>query len=89
MNTICRDIFRAIHEGKWLGIEYKNEQEKITKYWIAVISINLAKRTMQVEGLHLAEYTVMELKIRIDSILSSSVIEELFDIIKAVEDFNY
>lgn len=75
MNTICRDIFRAIHEGKWLSIEYKNEQEKITKYWVAVISINLAKRTMQVEGLHLAEYTVMELKIRIDSIQSSSVIE--------------
>ena len=21
MNTICRDIFRAIHENKWLSIE--------------------------------------------------------------------
>ena len=27
MNTVCRDIFRAIHENKWLSIEYKNKQE--------------------------------------------------------------
>jgi len=25
MNQICRDIFRAIHEGKWLKIEYRNK----------------------------------------------------------------
>lgn len=26
MNTICRDIFRAIHEEKWLSLEYRNGQ---------------------------------------------------------------
>lgn len=36
MNTVCRDIFRAIHENKWLSIEYKNKQEGITKYWIGL-----------------------------------------------------
>lgn len=30
MNQICRDIFRAIHEGKWLKIEYRNKAEQIT-----------------------------------------------------------
>lgn len=29
MNSICRDIFRAIHEGKWLSIEYKNKDRKV------------------------------------------------------------
>lgn len=25
MNKICKAIFRAIHEGKWLQIEYRNK----------------------------------------------------------------
>jgi len=35
MNTICRDIFRAIHEEKWLSIEYRNsqnEEEKLKQF---------------------------------------------------------
>ena len=40
MNTVCRDIFRAIHENKWLSIEYKNKQEGITKYWIGIMVDN-------------------------------------------------
>ena len=28
-----RNIFRAIHERKWLSIEYKNGKEEITKYF--------------------------------------------------------
>ena len=46
MNSICHDIFRAIHEGKWLKIEYKNKEEKITKYWIGIRSLNVLKRTL-------------------------------------------
>lgn len=75
MNTICRDIFRAIHEEKWLSIEYKNSQEEITRYWIAIIDINPKQRTMQVQGLHLAQYTTKDLYVKIDSILSSSVVD--------------
>lgn len=37
MNNVNRDIFRAIHEGKWLKIEYKNKNEQITKYWIRIM----------------------------------------------------
>ena len=75
MNTICRDIFRAVYEGKWLSIEYKNGKEEITKYWIGVVDINPIEKSMKVEGLHLSKYTTQELKIYIDSILSSSVID--------------
>lgn len=75
MNTICRDIFRAVYEEKWISIEYKNGKEEITKYWVGIISINPIEKSMKVEGLHLSQYTTQELKIYVDSILSSSVID--------------
>ncbi|MBD5546706.1 MAG: AAA family ATPase [Lachnospiraceae bacterium] len=76
MNSIYRDIFRAIHEGKWLGIEYCNKENQITKYWIGIRNLNVAKRTLAVDGLHLSKYTTDTYDyIYIDSILSSKVIE--------------
>lgn len=32
MNSVQKDIFKAIHEGKWLSIEYKNRNGETTKY---------------------------------------------------------
>ena len=75
MDAICRDIFRAIHENKWISIEYKNKQEEITKYWIGITYINPLKKVLQVDGLHLGKNTTMQLYIYIDSILSSHIIE--------------
>ena len=75
MNSVCRDIFRSIHENKWLSIEYKNKQEEVTKYWIGIIDVNPVKKMLRVEGLHLGQFSTMQLNIFIDSILSSSVIE--------------
>lgn len=76
MNQICRDIFRAIHEGKWLKIEYRNKSEQITKYWIGIRGLDLRNRTLKVDGLHLGQYTIGEYdRIYIDSILSTEVIE--------------
>lgn len=76
MNAVYRDIFRAIHEGKWLSIEYRNKEDKITKYWIGIRSLDVYNRTLAVDGLHLSQYTVGTFdKIRIDSILTSRVIE--------------
>lgn len=76
MNSICRDIFRAIHEGKWLRIEYRNKEEQLTKYWIGIRSLNPVKRTMSVDGLHLGMYTVGCFDcIYIDSIESSEIVE--------------
>ncbi len=30
INTVCRDIFQAIYQNKWLSIEYKNRQDELT-----------------------------------------------------------
>lgn len=78
MNQICKDIFCAIHEGKWLSIEYKNKGESITKYWIGIKDIDVKRKMLKVEGLHLALFTVMELNIYIDSILSSNLVDGTF-----------
>lgn len=79
MNTIFRDIFRAIHEGKWLSIEYHNQDDQITKYWIGIRDLDVRSRTLAVEGLHLGRYTVETFqKIKIDSILHSQVVEGSF-----------
>ena len=75
MNRIYKDIFKAIHEGKWLSIEYKNKDENITKYWIGIKDIDLKHKSLIVEGLHLSKYSLCKLSIYIDSILSSAVIE--------------
>ncbi len=76
MNTISRDIFRAIHEGKWLSIEYHNRENQNTKYWIGIRGIDVGNRTLAVEGLHLGLYSIEAYeRIRIDSILSSRIIE--------------
>ena len=87
MNTVCRDIFRAIHENKWLSIEYKNKQEDITKYWIGIIDVNPIKRILRVEGLHLGQYSTIELNIYIDSILSSNIVEgSYFDVKESLKE---
>ena len=76
MNTVFRDIFRAIHEGKWLSIEYHNRDNQITKYWIGIKNLDVYRRTLSVDGLHLGQYMVESFdRIKIDSILSSRVIE--------------
>lgn len=76
MNQICRDIFKAIHEGKWLKIEYRNKADQITKYWIGIRDLDPKNRTLKVDGLHLGLYSIEAFdKIFIDSILSSEVIE--------------
>lgn len=75
MNSIYRDIFKAIHEGKWLSIEYKNQDDKITKYWIGIKNIDLNRKMLLVDGLHLSLYTLQQFNIFIDSIKKSSVID--------------
>jgi len=75
MNGVCKQIFRAIHEGKWLSIEYRNKDDKVTKYWIGIKDIDLKYKRLIVDGLHLGELTIAELKIYIDSIQQASIVE--------------
>ena len=51
MNATNRELFRAIHEGCWLYIEYHNKQEENTKYWIAVKDIDPVTKTIKADGM--------------------------------------
>lgn len=78
MNSICKDIFRSIHEGKWLYVEYQNSDSERTKYWISIININIEKKSLEVIGLHLVSYTTKKLYMFIDKILSTQIIDGTF-----------
>lgn len=75
MNSVCRELFRAIHEGLWVSIEYKNQDEKITKYWIGIKKLDPQRKLLVVDGLHLANFSLCELHIYIESILSAVTIK--------------
>ena len=75
MTGVCRAIFKAIHEGKWLQVEYKNQNGQITRYWLAIKDMNPRTGQLTVDGLHLGRYTVQELLVRMEGILSAEVIE--------------
>lgn len=75
MNTYWRELFKAIHEGYWVSIEYHNMQEKTTNYWIRIKDLDPLNRTLFVEGMHLGMYTLKDLKLFIDSITDAKVIE--------------
>ena len=46
MTPIHRDIFKAIHEGRWLTIEYRNSSSQITRYWIGILDLNVSRRSL-------------------------------------------
>ncbi len=76
MNAVGREIFRAIHEGKWLKIEYKNQKGEITKYWGGILSLDAERGKMNVDGLHLSQYTIAErMTLSIPSIQSAEIVE--------------
>ena len=75
MTGVCRAIFKAIHEGKWLSVEYKNKAGQTTKYWLAIKALNPRTGQMTVDGLHLGQYTMQELLVRIDGIQTADVID--------------
>mgnify|MGYP000138055984 FL=1 len=49
MNSIHRDIFKAIHEGKWLKIEYLNKEGRHTNYWIGIRDLDPWNKTLKVD----------------------------------------
>ena len=76
MNSVSKDIFRAVFENKWLSIEYNNQSGENTKYWIGIKQIIIAKEPiLVVEGLHVALCTITELRIKINSIKASYIID--------------
>lgn len=91
MNKLCHDIFKAIHEGRWLKIEYRNKDEEITKFWIGILDLDPVDRKVFVDGLHLGQFTLGErYKLSIDQILSSEIVEGSYCAInkRLVQDIN-
>lgn len=76
MNKIARAVFRAIHEGKWLQIEYKNRSEKTTRYWIGIRNLNPREKSLAVDAMHMVQGSLdCYEKIFIESIKSADVID--------------
>ncbi len=91
MGNVARDIFKAIHEQKWLSVEYRNMQEQVTRYWIGINHLNPQTRKLEVDGLHLGNHHLGELTIRLDAILSSAIVEGSFHptpkpLLRAIEE---
>lgn len=75
MNQNSREIFRAIHEGFWLIIEYHNLKNETTRYWISIKEIDPINGRIKVDGMHMWSHEIAELTLSIDRILSAKVIE--------------
>ena len=75
MDTVSRNLFRALHEGKWLSVEYKNRAGQTTCFWGGVKGLNPRTGVVLVHGMHLHDYTVSELSLHIEGILSAKVVE--------------
>lgn len=89
MNKIHHDIFRAIHEGKWLKIEYRNLGNEITKFWIGILDLDIYEKKLLVDGLHIGKYTLgSSYRLSIDQIISSEIVEGSYCAVnkKLVED---
>ena len=78
INKISRVIFKAIHEGKWIAVEYRNKQQNVTKYWIGIKNINPYKKLLIVDGLNVATSEMKELNLYYDSIIDANLIEGSF-----------
>ena len=75
MNKISKDIFKAIHDGKWIAVEYKNKTGKTTNYWIAIKGINTEKKTLIVDGLNVSTLQQKELILYYSSIKNTNLID--------------
>ena len=78
MATVLRDIFRAIHEKKWLSVEYANAQGEITRYWCGIVSLDPLARRLEVDGLHLKTHVMKRLTLRLDAIREATVIDSSY-----------
>lgn len=76
-----RNIFRAIHEGKWLEIKYRSKDaaKPEREFWIGINGINPAARTVQALGMSLNErHPVTKMNLHLESILDSCVIQNTY-----------
>lgn len=68
-------VFRAVHEGKWLSIEYRNMRGELTRYWIAVLGIDPEKKRIRCRGFHIVRHLTADMNLHPAGILSACVLE--------------
>lgn len=79
--SVARNIFRAIHEGRWLSIEYVNAEKKTTRYWISINNIEIKNKDgvecarLDTMGLHLKTHECRQLYLYFDGIQHAEIIE--------------
>ena len=78
MTGVARAVFRALHEGKWLSIEYRNGSDKVTRFWIGIRGLDAKNRSLIVDGLHLHDHTVEKRMLYLDRIQWAEVVEGSF-----------
>lgn len=82
--SVARNIFRAIHEGRWLSIEYVNAENKTTHYWICINDIKIKNKegvdraVLDTIGLHLVKHECRQLNLFFESIQHAEIIEGTF-----------
>ena len=88
MNSIGRDIFKAVHEGKMAEYRVSHKQGSITKYWIGIYDIDTRYKSLHVEGLNIGSCVNKELTLYIDGIVSTKVVDGTYQPVnqRLVED---
>ena len=75
MRAIGRELFRAIHEGYWLSVEYQNQKKEVKRYWIAVKGLSPEKGRILADGMQLGKYCITELNLYIESFLEAKALK--------------
>jgi len=74
--NIGQTISKAIKEGKWLNISYRNKNNENTNYWIAINDIDFNSKSFDVSIFNSQKsLNTLEGKIYFNQILSASVID--------------
>ena len=74
MASIHNSLFRAIHEGRWLNIEYKNMRGETTHYWFGIENIDAQSKKLTGKGLHLGTCSLGDLTLNFSGIQSAEIV---------------
>ena len=75
MNKIAETISKAIKEGKWIDITYRNKDGEITYFWIAIKDINFQKHRLKVDCYNKAKnFDVTEINVLFEGIQRAEIL---------------
>ncbi len=79
------EVSRSIHEGKWIAIKYKNENQEETSFWCVIKDINPKKKLLTVDVYNSSKTPNFnrDFHIYFDRITQANVIEGSFSKIQS------